>query len=438
MRKLLLAVVTLLFLLALNALAQDSATTVPEEGTPAPAAQPEPLRPLSGALLQSSGKSGIPSGKLVPSLTFSETTTTLSGTTDYRANIVGDLAYDQLSPRHAFTLRYSGGGLFDVDNSDLNRTFQQLYLSESFTVRRWNFLFGDALAYMPQSPIGGGFGIPGLGQFTSDLSLTNLYPNLVPSQSILTLDTSALNNSTFAQGQYNFTRQTSVTGVASYGLLRYPDESALDGHQMFFSTGLNHSIGRAQVALQGSYSHFSYEATNSGMESEMLQLMYSRPLGHSFSMQIGAGPESVHPLGSTAHNRLTESGLAALSYRRKQDHVTLRYTRGANGGSGLLMGVLADNVQLSAGHQGRFWGISATGGYARSSGIIQSVTTSSNTAGAQVTRTFHRNMKVYFSYTYLTQDAGTLCVAGTCALNTHEHIFGIGFHWNPRGLRVGE
>jgi hypothetical protein len=363
----------------------------------------------------------------------------MSGTTDYRTNIVGELAYDQLSPRRAFTLRYGGGGLFDVDNSNLNRTFQQLYLSQSFTVRRWNFLFGDSLTYMPQSPIGGGLGIPGLSQFLSELSfLNNLYPGLVPSQSILTLNTNVLNNSTFAQGQYNFTRRTSVTGVASYGLLRYPDESVMDGHQMFFSTGLNHDIGRAQVALQASYSRFSYEAMNSGMEAEMVQLMYSRPLGHSFSMQIGAGPDSVHPLGSTAHNLLTESGLASISYRRKQNDITLRYSRGATGGSGLLLGVLSNNVQLSAGHQGRFWGISATGGYARNSGIIQSRTTSYNTEGAQVTRTFHRDMRVYFSYTYLTQDAGTLCVGGTCALNGGEHIFGIGFNWNPRGLRVGE
>jgi hypothetical protein len=437
MQKQLLVVLTLLFLLALNAPAQDSATTVPEEGTLAPAAQPEPQRPLSGALLQSNGPSGIPPGKLVPTFTFSETVNGMSSSTDYRTNVVGGLAYDQFSARSSFSLRYGGGGLFDNQTAS-NSTFQTLGLTQSFAVRRWTFSWGDSLAYMPQSPIGGGYGIPGLGQFTSGLSFTDLYPNLLPSQSILTVNTTSLNNSSFVQGQYNFTRQTSVTAVASYGLLRYLDESVLNGHQMFFSTGLNQSIGRAQVALQASYSRFSYEAMDSGMEAEMLQLMYTRPLGHSFVAQIGAGPESVHPLGSAARNRLTESGLASIAYRWKQNDITLRYSRGATGGSGLLQGVLTDNVQLSTGHQSRFWGISASAGYARNSGIIQSTTTSYYTAGAQVTRTFHRDMKVYFSYTYLTQDAGTLCVANTCALNSGEHIFGIGFNWNPRGLRVGE
>jgi len=98
---------------------------------------------------------------------------------------------------------------------------------------------------------------------------------------------------------------------------------------------------------------------------------------------------------------------------------------------------MSDGVQLSASHQYRVWGVSANGSYARNGGIEQQRTTSYRSAGLEVTGAINRRVSTYFSYTYLMQGAPNFCLAGTCAFNGDEHIFGFGFTWQPRGWRVG-
>jgi hypothetical protein len=173
------------------------------------------------------------------------------------------------------------------------------------------------------------------------------------------------------------------------------------------------------------------------METQSAQLMYSRGLGRSFTAQVAAGPEIIHTHGLDVPNRLTGSGLASIGYARKVNRLELRYSRGANGGSGLLQGELSDSVQLSAGRQYRVWSVTANGSYVRNRGIVRQVRSSYDSAGLELTRSIDRIFGTYFSYTYMKQAAGDLCFAGTCALNGDEQVFGFGFNWQPRGWRVG-
>jgi hypothetical protein len=444
--KLMSVSIALFFLLALPAGAQNSAydRNPPTSGAPetAPAGSAEqasaPSRPLSGGRLQADGPQVMASGVITPSFMLSEMATRSGTNTDYWTSISGSLAYHQLAARHSFSLQYDGGGLFHSSNWRQDSNFQSLSLTQSFAARRWSFLLGDKISYLPQAPIGPGIGIPGLGEFAPGLAFNDLNPNLLPSQSILMFNATALNNSSFGQAQYNFTRQTSVTAVGSYGLLRYLDDSVLSGHQVVATTGLNHEMRHSQVAVQYSYSRFDYDAITGGSETHAAQLMYSRVLARDFSAQIGAGPEIVHLRGFAAGNSIVGSGLVSVSYARKHNNLTLQYSRGVNGGSGLLTGANSDTVRLTAARQYRSWSVSANGGYTTNSGITRHVRTISRTAGAQLTRVVYRTVGVYLSYTYLAQSAGSLCVSRTCAYNGDENVFGFGLYWRPRGVRVGK
>ncbi len=378
----------------------------------------------------------LPEGVILPSFTLSETVNTDGRNSNSQTAVSGNVSYDQISARRSFSLRYGGGGLFSTNNSQSNNSYHNLSVTQSFAMRRWTFTLGDTLSYLPNAPVGGGVGIPGLGQFSSGLSFSNLNPGLLPSQSILAFNTTSLNNSSFGQAQYSFTRRTSATATASYGLLRYLDNSVLNGHQMVFSTGLNHTMGHSQAALQYSYSRFSYDTLASGMETHTAQLMYSRVLARDFSAQVAIGPEIVHSRGFGSGNRVSESGSAGVNYSRKRNSAALQYVRGVNGGSGLLQGSATNRVDLSVGHHFRVWSASANGSYMRSSGITQNARTIARSAGLQVNRTLLRTMSAYFSYTYVMQGAGNLCAAGTCAFQGDEHVFGLGLNWSPRGWRV--
>jgi hypothetical protein len=412
--------------------AQDSVP--PSESGEQTSTQPELAQPpLSGVQLQRNEDQVKPRGLLIPALMFSGTET-LNGGRDWKSAISGYLDYSRNSARGAVNLHY-GGGLFGGADPVRNSSFHNLSVSESFALRRWTFTLGDILSYLPQAPVGGGIGIPGLGQNTPGLTIGDLNPNLIPSQSILTFNTTSINDSSYGQMQYNFTRRTSITAVGSYGLLRYPDDSILDGHQMVFSTGLNHDFGRSQTAVQYSYSRFGYDSLDVTTEVHSAQLMYSRLLARNFSAQVSIGPEIIHATGSS---RAVDSGLAAIVYNDRRNQATLQYVRGINGGSGLLRGANSNTIELSADHLYRLWTISFNGAYITNSGVTQNIKSIARSVGAQLTRSFSQTISGYLNYTYLAQSSGALCIENVCGFNGDENVIGVGLSWQMRGLRIGK
>ena len=415
----------LIIVLATYALPQDDQGpgASPERQAPAPAIGPD-------ASL---------SGLLRPSVRASELGTINGGNNSASSSFSGDLAYNHISSSREFTMKYSGGALINTSNHSDDSIYQTIDIRERFSARRWTFAFGDSLSYLPQSPVGSGAGIPGLGDYAPALNLSTgaFNPTLLPDESILTFDTPRIRNSADGEVSYNFTRFTSVTGAFSYGLLRYLDNDALNTHQIMVTAGVDHQVKRSSFDLKYSYMHLDYDVANEGFDTQAFELGYKRQISPSLKAELSFGPEFVHSYGLSYPNSIIAAGSASLNYARNSNSATLRYIRNVNGGAGLLQGAITDTVQFSGGHTYRRWNLTGFASYSSSSELTQNHKVISRTVGTQVSHPTTRNSSAYFSYTYMAQSSGTLCNANVCAFDGGEHVFGIGLEWHPRGVQLG-
>ena len=435
MRMMYIAIAAVLLLVASAAFAQEAgipaATEDQETAVPS-----QRSYPLSGAEVQTSGSdeaASIP-GVLMRTFTLSEVVQSGS-ISDNRIAFSGTLAYEQDSAHRSFSIKYAGGLLFDSLNSIENQNFHNLTFSESFALRRWNLLFGDTVSYLPQAPLNGASGITGLGSDPSVPGFGNINPGLLPSESILTFDSARVNNASFAEVQYHTSRNTSVTSVISYGLLRYVDNDALDNHQLVVTTGLDHEMRRSKLAIKYSYSRFAYDVIGGSMEVHAAQLMFSQLLGRNFSANVSGGPQLIQPHSLGGSSSVVGAGAAGLTYEWNRYRAGVRYSRGVNNGSGLLTGGLEDSVQASVTRRFRFWRVECYGTYLTTSGVSQSARVISRSAGGQLSRDLGPSLGTYLSYTYQVQQAGNLCLGDTCAFDDSLHTVGFGFYWHPRGMR---
>lgn len=432
------SVAVVLLLIASVSLAQEAGLpSATEDQAPAVQLPSQSSSPLSGAEMQTSGsdETASPPGFWLPTFTTSEVVQAGSTLSGYRTAISGTLTYAKASAHRSFSLKYAGGLLFDsVDNSQ-NQNFHNFTFSENFALRRWNLLIGDTVSYLPQAPLSNTSGIPGLGDSFSQSGLGNLNPGLLPSESILTFNSARVNNASFAELQYHTSRNTSVTSVISYGLLRYVDNGELDGHQLVVTTGLDHEMRRAKLSIKYSYSRFSYDATGGSMEVQAAQLMFSQLLGRNFSVDGSGGPQLVQSQGLGGGSRVVGAGAAGLAYERKRYRAGVRYWRGVNNGSSLLTGALENSVQASMTRRFRLWSVGCNGTYMTTTGVSQSARVTSRSVEGQLSRDIGPSLGTYLSYTYQMQQAGDLCLGGICAFDDSLHTVGFGFYWHPRGMR---
>jgi hypothetical protein len=128
------------------------------------------------------------------------------------------------------------------------------------------------------------------------------------------------------------------------------------------------------------------------------------------------------------------------------------YSRGVNGGSGVLPGALSDSVTGSLAHTyGRNWVASLNAAYTHTSGLTQLVTgiPSAPTnvvydtvfGGAQATRRINTHFSGYISYQAQNQSTNFSLPtqnAARNALNGTSQTFGIGITFTPRSTRLGQ
>lgn len=417
-----------LWLLAAAALfAQDMA--------PAPAGSAATAVPVaaSGAAPQAAGSKVTLSGILNPSFSLSELVYSANGNTDCQTAVSGDFTYSQSSVHGSLNVKYDGGALLHSGDSTQNSIFQNISANQAFQVRRWTFTFGDTFSYLPQAPFANGSGIAGL-QLSAGLPSNNLNSGLLPGNSILISDTARISNDGDGQVKYLLTRATSLTGSVSYGLLHYVAAPTLNTHQEVVTGGLNHETRRSQVGIQYQYSQYDYDAFDDTTKSQLLQLMYSRVLGKRFRMDGWVGPQFLQTSGIGGEiNQVSSAGSIGVSYSGKRDQVQVRYQRSSNSGSGLLLGAVSDEIDLSASRTFRKWGLTALESYVTSSGVTKGQQTVTRSLGAQISREFNRTAGAYLSYTYRSQSATNLCFSGTCAFDGGQNTGGVGVYWHPRG-----
>jgi hypothetical protein len=176
---------------------------------------------------------------------------------------------------------------------------------------------------------------------------------------------------------------------------------------------------------------------------------YQRTLSRSFSVSGSVGPQWVSSSDSALiPNSLDIAVSAGLTYVHRFTHASVGYSRGVNGGSGVLPGAVSDSISAAVSRAyGRNWVASLTGTYVRSSGLAQFATGTSSTptnvvfdtdyAGVQVTRRISEAFSAYASYTAQNQSYNNLFAAQNAFSGTSQ-IFGIGITFTPRSTRLGQ
>jgi hypothetical protein len=386
-------------------------------------------------------------GTLTYALTGSESVATGAGygnTVASETTLSGDVAYLSSSQTKPFSLVYSGGYLYsNVPGYPGSSTFQNLALSQVVVTKNWNFVVDDAVSYLPQSPITGFSGIPGVG----DIGVTPVQIGDQPAQSILTNYGVSVSNGLNGGVTRQITGSTSITGSASWQLLRFFNNLGIDSTGEYATLGLNHRINaRSSVGASATYSYTSeqYQNINLPFTTEGLMFQYQRQWSRTLSMSIAAGPQRTYGTGASElfmPAQIDFVANAGVTYTRRLTSASLTYSRATNGGSGVIYGALTDSVSLSAHRQlSRNWQAAVTGSYFRSVALAQVPGFNESYQGAdgsiQVSRKISRSLSAYASYTAITQSAITPG-ASQNVFSGLGQVFAAGLTYSPGAIHPG-
>jgi hypothetical protein len=365
----------------------------------------------------------------------------------------GDIAYASKSTVRPFSLLLNAGVILGNQYGQGTGYYTSATVAQGYVTRHWSFNVADTVSVLPQSPTVGLSGIAGTGDLGS---VPVQGPSEGPAGGILSTSGRRISNTLSGGVERLLTRDTSISGSGSWSILHFPDNSdGLDWSSVLGEVALNHRLdARSSVSVNAVYSTFDYGSNGSSfnqpnIETRGLNLSYQRVLSRTFSMGVSAGPQWVSSSNSTlVPDSLHAAVSANLAYQRHFTSASLSYTRGVNGGSGVLPGALADSFSAYAGHTyGRKWVASVSATYTHTSGLAY-INSGESTAplqevfdtvygGAQLTRGFGQHFSGYLSYAAQNQTSN-LPVAATNATIGTAQTFGIGVTYTPRSTRLGQ
>jgi hypothetical protein len=369
----------------------------------------------------------------------------------------GDIAYNAKSVVKPFSLIFAGGLLLPNGNGQGLTTFQNVGVSQGYVTRNWIFNINDSFSFLPESPTTGLSGVAGVG----DIGVVPVTgPVIGPAGGVLSTFGNRVSNYLSGSVERTITRETSVSGSGSYGILHFLDvngqpSDGLDSSQISGVVALNHRINaRSSASVNAVYSTFSYSGPEAGAGTpnfltKGINVSYQRVLSHTLSFAASAGPQWTTSSDSALiPSTLSVAASASLTYSRRFTNAVLSYTRGVNSGSGVLPGSLSDSISIGVGRSfGRNWAASASGAYTRTSGItelpILTVATPVHEqfdtlfGGLQLNRRISSNLSAYVSYS--AQDQSTNYSLGSLnALSGTSQTFGVGITFSPRSTRLGQ
>lgn len=365
----------------------------------------------------------------------------------------GDAAYNSTSVVHPFSMVYAGGLILGNEYGGHANTFQNLAISQGLVVGRWNFGVSDSVSYLPQSPTVGLSGIPGVGDLGSQ-PVQN--PSSGPAGGVLTNNATNVSNSLSGNIERELTPLTSVSGSGAWSILRFPDGDGLENTRYSGDVALNHRLDvRDTISGSALYSTYSYgSGIDLTMQTRGFNGAFERVLSRSLKMSVSAGPDWISSSNSELlPSRLTYDAALSLTYFRAVTHMSVAYSHGVNGGSGVQSGALADNLSASIGRTyDQDWLVSFNGNYTRSSGLVQSSslvgvdtslfpysggTTNLTYGGAQVSRKLSDSFSAFASYTIQHQS-----IDDSPGLQNAFHgltqTIGVGISFSPRSTSLGQ
>ena len=342
----------------------------------------------------------------------------------------GSLTYINNNERTPFTAEYSGGYTWTLTGPGFESgQFQRVFLTQGIDWKKWKVMLSDDASYLPQSPLTGFSGIPGIGE---PIGGTTTVPS--STQSILNLSTHVIENNGSGLLEFDPTKSTSISGGGNSVLLRYPNGDGLDTDTLSANATVIHTLNaRDSLTATYLYSNFTYPdylvtfETKSGLIG--LVHKWTRNLTTNFS----AGPELL--TSSVVPDSMDVTVGASIEYLLRFSSFGLSYDRGTTGGSGYLFGAKVNTV--SGNYQREFapdWSMGLTGGYRETGDLTDNGVTRGIFAGAEATRRFGQDVIVFANYTATTQS--TTATLPTNALSQLLNMIGFGVGYSPRPRRL--
>src|SRR5215469_4197157 len=286
--------------------------------------------------------------------------------------LIGNLSLLEVWRRSQLSVNYSAGGFISSDSTQGNGYYQNLVLAQTFQWNRWLLQILDQFSYLPQSSLGFGggtsLGIPGAGGSTGPV-IPGTGGNYIPNQSIFASVGPRYSNASTVQLTYTTSPRGSVTLSGTYSLLNFVQSGNVDNDTVYATVGYNYTLTHADsigVFYRFGAYHYSGEPQANGDHS--INVAYSRKLTGRLALQISGGPDFITSRVPVNGDSLTHgmNTSANLRYATHHGELSVGYTHGVSGGSGVLVGSTGDQLNFGASRAlGRIWTGQINVGYAR-------------------------------------------------------------------------
>jgi hypothetical protein len=347
--------------------------------------------------------------------------------------------YANGSVRAPLTLDYAGGYTWTLTGPNYGSgVFQHMYVTQGGVWRKWAVSLSDDVSYLPQTPITGFSGIPGIGE---PIGTPN--PDPSNSQTILSLNTHVVRNFAMGSVENKLSAATTLGGSGGYEMLRYPNNDGIDTDSYSATGEVTHRLdGRDSIAATYLYDSYSYPNYVPTFGTDEGLIGFKRLLSRKLSMNVAAGPLWVYssnnqnvPLAERVPSNLTYAVNGRVDYTSKPTLVEVEYSHGVNGGAGYLLGATGDIVHGNFMYRfGPNVAFGMTAGYDRTAGLTNNGATDNVVGGTQATWQVSRNFIAFANYTGIYQTT-TSSLAST-AINQVLHTIGFGFGYSPRNTHL--
>lgn len=430
-----------------------------EQNTNPSGLQPD-TRPLAGAQQLGLGTQPLEHSYWQPMVSVYSTVDsnalgTGSGWVTYES-FLGSVAMHRESARNDLTLDYAGGGTITSSSQFGDTVLQQLEVGDEISLRRTQISFFNSTTYIPEASFGyaglGGVNLPGTG-------VLGLGYGFVPQESILAAHDQRLSNSDLVQLNYYLSPRASITLVGGYSLLHFLGGSYFDFREPTAQAGYNYQLTpRDTVAVLYKFQEFQFTGLGESFLDHRANLSYGRRVTGRIAFQVAAGPELVFfnvPNSSAATGTgtpvtvVTGSGGsqalwnldASLTYGLERGSLSASYRHGVNGGSGILVGAVADTIGISANRDlSEQLKADVRFGYARNTSLNGPVQLQGNPdytfwyGGADLTRAFGRYLNLIASYQYQRQTSTVpVCIGSSCGVFT-RNLVSVGISWQDHPI----
>jgi len=341
-------------------------------------------------------------------------------------------------------VNYSGGRYFPTDSTQGDDQFHQLAVEYQIDQRRWQLLFAEQFAYLPQSAFGfgaaTGLAFPGIGGALGT-PVPGLQGTYVPNQSNFATIGSRYSSTSAAQLTYQVSARTSITFAGLYGALRYVEPGNIASDSPIWTAGYNYALSQKDtIGISYRFSVYQYIDLPQALGDHSAQLNYGRKITGRLALQLAAGPEvtfyRVPIAGKSQRNSV--SGNATLTYGLRRGGVSLSYMHGVNGGGGVLAGASGDQVGVSANRRlTATWQGNLSYSYAQNAALTNGFGVTAPAfnawyAGAGLNRTLGRETDFSVGYQAQNQDTKLPGCSGPGCGSYLVHQITLSFQWHTQ------